>query len=59
MVGNDLVQSSPILNLEQFLKMAPLGGDDLALALGVAFLAGGWSVVVRIFAKRPSLPSVT
>jgi Ca2+-transporting ATPase len=40
-------------------KMAPLGDGDLALALGVAFLAGGWSVVVRFFAKRPMLQSET
>jgi len=37
----------------------PLGGEDLSLALGVAFLAGGWSVVVRVFAKRPVLQSET
>jgi Ca2+-transporting ATPase len=40
-------------------KMAPLGGEDLSLALGVAFLAGGWSVVVRIVAKRLVLQSET
>jgi hypothetical protein len=40
-------------------KMAPLGDGDLALALGVAFIAGGWSVVVRFFAKRPILQSET
>ena len=36
-----------------------VGGEDLVLALGVAFLAGGWSVVVRFFAKRPTLQSET
>ncbi|WP_421720271.1 cation-translocating P-type ATPase [Aquidulcibacter sp.] len=45
--------------LAKIFKMAPLGGADLALALGVAFLAGGWSVVVRFFDKGPVRQSTT
>ena len=45
--------------LSRIFKMAPLGAHDLGLALGVACLAGGWSVSARLLAKRPSPQSTT
>ena len=44
--------------LSRIFKMAPLGAHDLGLALGVACLAGGWSVSARLLAKRP-IPQAT
>ncbi|MFN9016070.1 MAG: HAD-IC family P-type ATPase, partial [Hyphomonadaceae bacterium] len=41
--------------LAKIFKMAPLGGEDLALALGVAFLAGGWSGLARLFKRTQAI----
>lgn len=41
--------------LSRIFKMAALGPNDLGLALGVAFLAGGWSVVVRFFKRKQAV----
>ena len=41
--------------LSRIFKMAALGPNDLGLALGVACLAGGWSVVVRFFKRRQAI----